>query len=170
MCNAHASGGKNSAAADCPPTMPNYPTRSTKRQRVGDVATHNTCFGSGHDARGDRPRPPCNRRALQPRGRQAAQQACETGVVGSAAVCCLSRHSGGVATVGPRAAVHGGVAWAHGYTTTGSGLKVPLAPMPSRCKRARSVRPSGGSTSGCDGSDSCGAMAGSGSSGAMGVV
>ena len=111
-----------------------------------------------------------NRRALQPSGDQAAQQARETSVAGTAAVCCLSRHRGGVATVGPCAVVDGGVAWAHGYTTTGSGLKVPLAPMPSRCKRARSVRASGGSTSGCDGSDSCGAIAGSGGSGAMGVV
>ena len=167
VCNAQASGGGGSAAADCPPTMPTYPTRSTTRQCVGDVATRNTCYGSGHDARGDRSRQPCTRGALQPSGDQAAQQTREAGVAGSTAVCSHARRRGGVATVGPRAVVHGGVAWAHGYTTTRSGLKVPLAPMPSRCKRARSVRPSGGSTGGCDGSDSCGAMAASGGSGAM---
>ena len=67
----------------------------------------------------------------------------------------------------PSTTIDGGVDWAHGFTVTGSGLKVPLAPMPSRCKRARRVRVFGGSTSttiGCD-VGGCGPV--SSSSGAM---
>ena len=84
-----------------------------------------------------------------------------------AAASSHARQSGDVATVGPCATVNGGVAWPHGFTVSGGGLKVPLAPMPSRCKRARRVRASGGSVNVWDGgaSDCIGSM-GSGS-GAM---
>ena len=44
-------------------------------------------------------------------------------------------HRGGISTT-----IDGDVAWAHRFTVAGNGLKVPLAPMPSRCKRARRVR------------------------------
>ena len=63
------------------------------------------------------------------------------------------RPGGSAVSAEPSTTIDGGVGWGHGFTVTGSGLKVPLAPMPSRCKRARRVRVSGGSTSatvGCD--------------------
>ena len=44
-------------------------------------------------------------------------------------------HRGGISTT-----IDSDVAWAHRFTVAGNGLKVPLAPMPSRCKRARRVR------------------------------
>ena len=58
----------------------------------------------------------------------------------SAPACNHARYGGDGATMEPSTTVNGGMAWAHGFTVTGSGLKVPLAPMPSRCKRARRVR------------------------------
>ena len=105
---------------------------------------------------------------LQLPGRQVPQEASRTAAC-RRAQASFARHGDGVATMVPCVTVSSGEAWAHGYTTTGSGLQIPLAPMPSRCKRARRVRVSGGSTSGCggSGSDSSGAM-GSGS-GAMNV-
>ena len=106
------------------------------------------------------------------RPRRQAQQAeaSRKGVSQGAATCSKAVHGGGAAAVGSCGTANGGDAWAHGYTVTGSGLKVPLAPMPSRCKRARRVRASGGWTSGvCVGSGSgCSGTMGS-DSGAMGV-
>ena len=58
----------------------------------------------------------------------------------SAPACNHARYGGDGATMEPSTTVNGDMAWAHGFTVTGSGLKVPLAPMPSRCKRARRVR------------------------------
>ena len=57
-------------------------------------------------------------------------------------------HRGGISTT-----IDGDVAWAHRFTVAGNGLKVPLAPMPSRCKRARRVRVPVNSTSPTMGGD-----------------
>ena len=89
----------------------------------------------------------------QPR-QQAPEEVSVTGVSVTAVACSHAQHSGSGATVGPCAVVNGGVAWAHGFTMTAGGLKVPLAPMPSRCKRARRARVSGDSTSAGDGGGS----------------
>ena len=137
--------------------------------------------GSDHKAHGNWLRQPsvhlsggkssisCSNRSTvsrQPR-QQAPREASGKGMSPDAAASSQARHSGDVATVGPCATVNGGVAWAHGFTVSAGGLKVPLAPMPSRCKRARRVRASGGSVNVWDGgaSDCIGTM-GSGS-GAM---
>ena len=57
-------------------------------------------------------------------------------------------HRGGISTT-----IDGDVAWAQRFTVAGHGLKVPLAPMPSRCKRARRVRVPVDSTSPTMGGD-----------------
>ena len=57
-------------------------------------------------------------------------------------------HRGGISTT-----IDGDVAWAQRFTVAGHGLKVPLAPMPSRCKRARRVRVPVNSTSPTMGGD-----------------
>ena len=162
-------------------------TGATSVLCVSRVATYTTPAaadhgnGSDHKAHGNWLRQPsvhlsggessisCSNRSTvsrQPR-QQAPREASGKGMSPDAAASSQARHSGDVATVGPCATVNGGVAWAHGFTVSAGGLKVPLAPMPSRCKRARRVRASGGSVNVWDGgaSDCIGTM-GSGS-GAM---
>ena len=151
MSNAHVPDERGSVAPDGAPTSS---TRPTKRQRPDDSDTSNTCYGSDRDAGASRPRQPCMRSkcgggsltsstsssALQPPRHQAFHGAGGTSGAAGATVWSHAQH----------AAFHGaanrGVAWAHGYTVTWSGLKVPLAPLPFRCKRARILRQSGGPT------------------------
>ena len=147
MGNARAPDGRGSAAADGSPNRPTCSTVVTKRRRPVDAGSSTTRDVSADAAQASHSYLLCTRggggsgssssngsRALQPAQPQETQTARGT--------------SGG------GGAVPGGVAWAHGFTMTGSGLKIPLAPMPSRCKRARRERVTGGSASvthGCGG-------------------
>ena len=143
MGNARAPDTRGTAAADGPPNMPSCSTVVAKRRRPVDAGSSTTRDVSADASQASHSCLPCTRggggsgrsngsRALQPAQPQETQTA--RGTSGG----------GGV--------VPGGVAWAHGFTMTGSGLKVPLAPMPSRCKRARRERVTGASaTHGCGG-------------------
>ena len=173
--------GSGSAVTMAFSRMHSGSSRPTKRRRPRHADIDNVGNDSDHKAHGNWLRQPsvhlsggessisCSNRSTvsrQPR-EQAPREASGKGMSPDAAASSQARHSGDVATVGPCATVNGGVAWAHGFTVSAGGLKVPLAPMPSRCKRARRVRASGGSVNVWDGgaSDCIGTM-GSGS-GAM---
>ena len=174
------SDGSGAAVDGTIPRTISRSARATKRLRTGDAGSDNACndcdskrranwrhqisvYGSGGGS---------SRSTVfgQPRRQAQQAEASRKGASQGAAMCSKAAHGGGAAAVGSCGTVNGGDAWAHGYTVTGSGLKVPLAPMPSRCKRARRVRASGGWTSGvCVGSGSgCSGTMGS-DSGAMGV-
>ena len=151
MSNAHVPDERATVAPDGAPTRS---TRPTKRQRPDDSDTSNTCYGSDRDASASRPRQPCMRSkcgggsltsstsssALQPPRHQAFHEAGGTTGAAGATVWSHAQHAAF------HGAVNRGVAWAHWYTVTWSGLKVPLAPLPFRCKRARILRQSGGPT------------------------
>ena len=170
--------GNASPATDRALTMPSCSTRGTKRQRPVMAETSTICDGNGHgDHTSRQHQPTCHHgsgsstgssgrsRVLQPARQRASQNAGEAGVAsGAHPTCCHASHGGGVASAEPSTTIDGGVDWAHGFTVTGSGLKVPLAPMPSRCKRARRVRVFGGSPSATVGCDvgGCGAVSSSG--------
>ena len=177
----HTPDGSGSAVTIALSRMHSGSSRPTKRRRPRHADIDNVGNDSDHKAHGNWLCQPsvhlsggkssirCSNRSTvsrQPRD-QAPREASGKGVSPDAAASSQARHSGDVATVGPCATVNGGVAWAHGFTVSAGGLKVPLAPMPSRCKRARRVRASGGSVNVWDGgaSDCIGTM-GSGS-GAM---
>ena len=174
----HTPDGSGSAVTIALSRMHSGSSRPTKRRRPRHADINNVGNDSDHKAHGNWLRQPsvhlsggessisCSNRSTvsrQPR-QQAPREASGKGMSPDAAASSQARHSGDVATVGPCATVNGGVAWPHGFTVSGGGLKVPLAPMPSRCKRARRVRASGGSVNVWDGgaSDCIGTM-GSGS-------
>ena len=156
-----SAAGRRCAAKDCAPKTTSCSTIVVKRRRP---ARGSDC--AGPPAQGSWPHQPrmrsgsgsgCSRhnRALQQPRQQATQTAHAPG-----ACCSGARHGAGITTRGQRA-VNAGVAWAHGFTMTMSGLKVPLAPIPSRCKRARRARSSGDSNRDCEigasgGCSSCG--------------
>ena len=166
-----SSGG--AAAIDGASTTPSCSTRGTKRQRPLDVGTSNVCDDNGDDVHTSWPHRPTmprcgggrsgggnsNSRGLQRAQQQGTRQRRSMGVTRSAPACSHARDGGDGATAEPSTTVNGDVAWAHGFTVTGSGLRVPLAPMPSRCKRARRMRgpvgvastTSNGDVGGCDG-------------------
>ena len=164
--HARAAHGKTSPTTDRTPIMPSCSTRGTKRPRTLIAGTSTICDGNGHSVHTGRQHQPTfhhaggssvgSSRASQPARLRARQQARESGVAcvhGAPPTCSHARCGGSAVSAEPSTTIDGGVGWGHGFTVTGSGLKVPLAPMPSRCKRARRVRVSGGSTSatvGCD--------------------
>ena len=161
----------DASVADSIPRVTSCAARSTKRHRPRDAGSstdvHNGCKPSRRRQPSVSSTADATGTVLQPLGRHVPQEASRTAACRRAVQVSCARHSDGVATMVPFATVNGGEAWAHGFTTTGGGLQVPLAPMPSRCKRARRVRVSGGWTSGCGGSGSdCSGAMGSGS-GAM---
>ena len=170
---AHTFNGSGSAVKKPIPREASCSTRPTKRRRPRHADINNVYSVSDRQADGNWPRQTSVHRRdgdgsssssssssssrttvlRQPR-QQAPEEVSGTGVSVAAVACSHARHSGSGATVGPCAVVNGGVAWTHGFTMTAGGLKVPLAPMPSRCKRARRVRVSGDSTSAGDGGGS----------------
>ena len=179
---AHTSNGSGSAVKKPIPGQASCSTRPTKRRRpryadIKNVYSVSDSQADGnwlrqtsvHHRDGDSSSSSSSSRTTvlrQPK-QQAPEEVSGTGGSVTAVACSHARHSDSGATVGPCAVVNGGVAWAHGFTMTAGGLKVPLAPMPSRCKRARRARVSGDSTSvGYGGGFDCSVTMGSGS-GAM---
>ena len=174
---AHTSNGSGSAVKKPIPREASCSTRPTKRRRprhagsnvhiVSDSQADGNWLLQTSVHRRDGDGSSSRTTVLRQPRQQAPEEVSVTGVSVTAVACSHARHSGSGATVGPCAVVNGGVAWAHGFTMTAGGLKVPLAPMPSRCKRARRARVSGDSTSvGYGGGFDCSVTMGS-SSGAM---
>ena len=158
---ARAPDGRGTAGADASPNIPTSSTVVAKRRRP--VAT--TRDVSADAAQASRSCLPCTRGgggsgsdsgSGSERGNGSDSGSGSGSSNGSRALQPAQPQETQTArgTSGGGGAVPGGVAWAHGFTMTGSGLKVPLAPMPSRCKRARRERVTGGSASathGCGG-------------------
>ena len=162
------SGG--AAAIDGAATTPSCSTGGTKRQRPLDVGTSDERDDSGDDVHTSLPHHPTMPRCGGGRGgggssssnnssresqlarQQGKRQRRRMGVTRSAPACSHARDGGDGATAEPSTTVNGDMAWAHGFMVTGSGLKVPLAPMPSRCKRVRRVNvPVGAASTTSDG-------------------
>ena len=142
--NSHSIDSGGAAAIDCAFTTPSCSTRGTKRQRPVDVGTSNIYDDNGDDAHTSWPHrltlPRCgggrsgggnsNSRGLQRAQQQGTRQRRSMGVTRSVPACSHARDGGDGAAAEPSTTVNGDVAWAHGFTVTGSGLRVPLAPMP----------------------------------------